>query len=122
LSIAERALYHQGHPLKLATDSASTLAAIPFLWNGDLLLGVAIALLPPAIVSLWLVATADLAPIRDSALGRYLRRHMGPIPQAMRLIAGLGMLAGAWTHSPLTMTVAVGAIAAIWLNGVMGKT
>ncbi|HKW78182.1 MAG TPA: hypothetical protein VJQ09_03720 [Candidatus Limnocylindria bacterium] len=114
---AERVLYHQVHPLKLAADIGSTLVAIPLLWDGELLLGLAIALGIPVAASAVVLATADLERIATSPLGAYLRRYMTPAVQALRLAMGLLVLYGAWVHSVAVIVVAIIVIVLAWTYG-----
>lgn len=119
MTFAERVLYHQVHPLKIATDIGATVVAIPLLWNGDLALGLAIVFLSPVVGSTIVMATADLAPYRDGAIGAYLRRYMGPLPQAIRLALGLTILFAAWIHNALVIVICVLLVAVVWLNGIL---
>lgn len=112
-------LYHQVHPLKIATDIGSSVVAILLLWNGDLVLGLAVALLAPVAGSAIVMATADLAPYRDGAIGAYLRRYMGPLPQAIRLALGLTILYAAWVRGAVVIVACVLLIAIVWLNGIL---
>lgn len=45
----ERYLYHQIHPLKLATDWGSAFVSLYFFWRHDLLIGPLILFVPSAI-------------------------------------------------------------------------
>ncbi len=117
MTLAERVLYHQVHPLKLAADIGCTLVAVPLLWNGDLALGLIVAFGTPVVASAVVLATADLSLTRDSAVGAYLRRHMTPPVQALRLTMGVAIVWGAWVHSAIAIAVAVVVVALAWANG-----
>ncbi len=71
---SERILYHQAHPLKLATDIGTTIIAVPILWQHDLVLGLFVALVPPVVVSALVLRFADLRAIASRRVGAYLLR------------------------------------------------
>ena len=121
MTLGERVLYHQVHPLTLAADIGSTLAAIPLLWIGELLLGIAVALGVPVIGSAIVLATADLAPIANSPVGEYLRRYMTPAMQAVRLVAGLALLWAAWVQSVPAIVACLAVVALAWANGLIWR-
>ena len=96
LSRAEQVLYHQVHPLKLATDILTAVLSLFLLAQHRLGLALLIMWAPSVIVSALFVRFGDFTRIRDSSLGAYLRRHMTPAKQALRF-AGLAIAAvGAW--------------------------
>ena len=118
MTFAERALYHQIHPLKVFTDAATAIIAIDLFWQHLLIPGLVIAVLPPVLVSAVLIRDIDLERYRHSALGAYLRRFMPPWMQALRLFgAGVAFLA-AWEHAPALVMLGLGLVAACWANGV----
>lgn len=46
----EKMLYHQIHPLKLATDISAEIVSLYLFWKHKLLAGMLAALVPPVIV------------------------------------------------------------------------
>jgi hypothetical protein len=116
---AERVLYHQVHPLKLAGDIGSTIVAIPLLWSGDLLLGLVVAFGIPVIASAAVLRWVPLDPIAQRPIGAYLRRYMTPPVQAVRLVLGVSALAGAWWHWPILIAAAVVGVALAWAHGLL---
>ena len=77
MDFREKKLYHQIHPLKLATDVGVMPPAVYFLWNHRILPAVMIAFMPPMLVSAVMMKwTPDLEGLKCSALGRYVRAHM----------------------------------------------
>ncbi len=114
---AERMLYHQVHPLKLATDISAAIASLVLLWQHELVAGLAVAFIPPVVVSALLLRSADLDAYRDRAVGAYLRRFMTPWVQALRLV-GFGVFAfGAWQRDPVVIVGALLLVAACWSYG-----
>ena len=51
MDFRERKLYHQIHPLKLATDIGVTPISLYFLWEHRILQAIFVGFVPPVIVS-----------------------------------------------------------------------
>lgn len=119
LTWEERILYHQIHPAKLVTDIASALAALLLLSSHALAAGLAVALLPPVAVSVWLVRRGELTSQKRSDFGKYVRKWMTPGAQGRRL-AGFGAMAyAAWTHSYPLMAFGVALVVHAWTAGLL---
>jgi hypothetical protein len=121
LTLKEKILYHQVHPLKLAVDIGCEPVSLYYFWRHDILLGLATHFIPPIAATLLVIRYVDLEPYKSSKTGGYLRRHMTAGVQAVRLIADLGMIASAWRHQPLLIVAAVVAIVAAWGSGWLRK-
>ena len=117
MTMKDRILLHQIHPTKLATDIGSGIFCLYFLWQHRLPLAILIAAVPPLIASGLLLRFADFEALERSALGVYVRRHMTPTMQAVRLCGFLAMVGGAWYHTPLAILGGVVVVAAGWLKG-----
>ncbi len=119
MTIQERSLYHQIHPLKLFTDWSTGLIALYLFWGHRLVAGLALALIPSIAVSLAIVRFADLEKYRQSPFGRYVGRYMTRTAQATRL-AGYGVMAvGAWYHAAWLIPIGLAVILAAWLHGLV---
>lgn len=66
MTVAERVLYHQAHPLKLATDVRSAILSLWLLAGHRLAVALLVMFLPPILMSIALVLWADVTAIRDS--------------------------------------------------------
>ena len=117
MTLREKALYHQIHPAKLATDILAEPISLYFFWRHDLALGLATHVLPPIIASALVMRFADLEPLKASPLGRYVGRHMTRTVEAARLAGDLVMVAGAWLRSPWLIALGLAIVAAAWLSG-----
>lgn len=117
MRLRERALYHQIHPAKLATDILAEPVSLYFLWRHELAVGLATHFLPPIIASALVMRFADLEPLRRSRLGRYVGRHMTHAVEASRLTGDLMMVAGAWLRDPWLIGLGLAVVAAAWLSG-----
>ena len=121
MTFAERALYHQIHPAKLFADMATALIGIDLFWHHQLLPGVIIALVTPALVSAALLHDGNLEPLRASRMGAYVQRFQPPWVQAVRLFGvGLAFYA-AWYQVPAGVLSGVAIVAACWVNGLVPR-
>ena len=122
MTLKEKILYHQIHPLKLATDIGCEPVSLYFFWQHDLVLGLATHFVPPIAASLILIGCADFEGIKSSKAGAYLQRHMTRTIEGIRLAGDIVMVFGAWLHRP-SLSVAGLAVAVIaWCGGCFGKT
>ena len=117
MRLREKALYHQIHPAKLATDILTEPVSLYFFWRHDLWIGLASHFGPPIAATGLLITLADLAPLKASRLGGYVSRHMTRAVQATRLAGDLVMVAGAWLRSPWIIAGGVAIVVAAWLSG-----
>jgi hypothetical protein len=121
MTLKDRILLHQIHPAKLVTDIGSGVLCLYFLWQHRLPIAVLIGAIPPLVASGLLLRFADLKTLQRSALGVYVRRHMTPAMQAVRLCGFLAMAGGAWYHTPLAILGGLVVVAAGWLKGAIFK-
>jgi hypothetical protein len=112
----ERALYHQVHPVKLATDVGTAVVSTVLLAQHELAAALAIMWLPSVVVSAALISWGDFAEVRRSRVGEYLRRDMTTGMQALRF-AGFGVVAlAAWAHVWALIPVGAGVILWGWFG------
>lgn len=121
MTLADKALIHQIHPAKLATDISSSLVSVWLLWQHSLVWGIVATFVPPAIASALVIRFAHLEPLRDSRLGRYVARIMTPATQGVRLAGALVMAVGAWQRSWLLVIAGLAVVAAAWARGLTGR-
>jgi len=117
----ERVLYHQIHPLKLATDLSAGFLSYYLLWRRRLGLGAAllVQLLPAMLVSGALIRWADLEPQRRSTFGRYIARSMTPSMQATRMAGNIVITVGAWRRRPRLLVIGHLLVLFGWLRGML---
>jgi len=115
----EKYLYHQIHPLKLATDWAAGLGSLYPLWHHHVLLGLLIMLIPPPLASFLVIRLATLEPQKQSALGRYLARYMTHTMEAARLVGMIIIALGAWLQSPAALVGGFLVIVLAWMRGLL---
>jgi N-acetylglutamate synthase-like GNAT family acetyltransferase len=117
MELRERVLYHQIHPLKLATDTATAFGASALLWRHHLASGLTLGLLPPLAVSAILLRWANLEPYQSSRFGRYVKTFMTRRVELARLAGMLPLWLGAWWRSLLAIAAGVVWILGCWLWG-----
>jgi hypothetical protein len=110
----EKVLYHQIHPLKLATDITGSAVSTWLMWRHELVLAMVIGWLPSIAVTLAMLRWMDFARQRDSALGRYVAFHMTRTAAAVRFAGQAVMWLGAWRHAAWWIPAGALIIAAGW--------
>jgi hypothetical protein len=117
MSWRERILYHQIHPLKLATDAGAAAGAAWLLWHRRLGLAVVVGFVPPLVASALVLGLADLDRLKRSAFGRYVALHMTHTMEAVRL-AGLAIFwLGAWFRLAWLLPIGLATVLAGWSRG-----
>jgi hypothetical protein len=119
MTLQEKVLYHQIHPLKLAADIGCEPVSLYFLWQHDLFIGLVTHFGPPVVASLWLIGRADLEPCKNSAGGAFLRRHMTRTVEVIRLAGDLAMIAGAWANRPSVIGCGLAVVVLAWCSGLV---
>ncbi len=121
MTLEEKKIYHQIHPVKLFTDIVTGFGAVYLLWLHDnLIVAVCLAFIPSTIVSMILIAKTDLEKYRDSAFGRYLRRHMASKASDWIRFGGFAvMLTGGWINKLWLIAVGFMIILFVWMKGLI---
>jgi len=119
MTLQEKALYHQVHPLKLGTDIISAIVSTYFLWIHNLPVGLLVMFIPAFVATGVIINVADLTWIRDSAIGRYLKWSMTHAMEALRFAVILPLSLGAWFHQPLLIALGLVMILFGWLRGLI---
>ncbi len=119
MTLKERALYHQIHPLKLAIDVLASVVSLYFFWQHQAVLGFALHFLPPLIVSGLLMRYGALEPYRNSSLGRYVAGNMTRTIEGVRLFGDLVTILGAWSHDWLLIAAGFVVVIGAWCNGLL---
>ncbi len=119
MTLQEKSLYHQIHPVKLLTDwSAGLIALYPF-WRHNLVAALLIAFLPSFVVSLVLIRFVNLEKKKQSAFGKYVRQYMTRSVEAVRFAGFVIMSIGAWYHAVWAIAAGLIIIILTWLRGVL---
>ena len=113
----EKRLYHQIHPLKLATDISAEIVSLYLFWKRRLLAGMLVFLVPPMIASALIMRLANLETYRQSAMGRYVRENMTPSAVAIRILGTVITHVGAWLRKPMLIPLGLATVLLGWLQG-----
>jgi hypothetical protein len=119
MTLKEKALYHQIHPLKLATDILASVVSLYFFWQHQMVIALALHFLPPFIASILLVRYGALEQYRDSSFGRYVAHNMTRTIEGVRLFGDLVTIVGAWSHDWLLLTAGFIVVFGAWCNGLL---
>ena len=119
MTFREKQLYHQIHPLKLATDISAEIVSLYLFWKRKLLAGLIAALLPPVIVSALIMRLVDLESYKQSAFGRYIRAYMTPPVVAVRILGTVVTHVGAWYRRPALIPLGLMIVLLGWLRGLL---
>ena len=118
MTIEEKRIYHQIHPLQLSVDLLTGFGAVYLLWNQHLILGVCIAFIPSTIVSLYIIAKVDLEKYKGSNFGVYIRKNMGSKSADWLRFGGFAvMLMGGWLNLLWLVAIGFGVVLLIWTKG-----
>jgi hypothetical protein len=119
MTLQEKSLYHQIHPVKLFTDwSAGLIALYPF-WRHNFVVALLIAFLPSIVVSLILIRFVNLEKQKKSSFGRYVRQYMTRSIETVRFVGFIIMAIGAWYHVVWVIVAGLMIIILTWLRGVL---
>ena len=119
MTLQEKALYHQIHPAKLATDIGATPIALYLLWQHSLIAGLIVTFVPSIIASFVIIRFVNLEPYKASAFGRYVGRYMTPATQLARVVGLVGMVVGAWLRLWWLIALSLLLVLLAWLRGVI---
>ena len=120
MNFREKKLYHQIHPLKLATDIGVTPVFLFFFWHHQIAPALLVGFVPPVVVSAaMMIWPADLEGLKNSSLGRYVSKHMTPTIEAVRFLTLVPMAWGAWTHRFSLIGLGLFVLLLAWCNGLI---
>lgn len=115
----EKGLYHQIHPLKLATDISAEIISLYLFWRRKLVAGLIVGVVPPMIVSFLLMRFANLEPYKQSGVGRHISVAMTPSAIMMRVLGTIVTHLGAWYRILVLLPTGLGIVLAGWLKGLL---
>src|SRR5262245_3601153 len=117
MDLAEKVLYHQIHPAKLAADITSSFLSTYLLWRRRFGLAMLIAFAPAILASALVLRFADLERLKQSPFGRYIRQFMTRRIEAWRFAGQIVIWLGAWYHQFWLIPAGIAAIIAAWMSG-----
>jgi hypothetical protein len=117
MTLLEKNLYQQIHPVRLLTDWSSGIYACYLFWNHLLIEGIVAAFVPSLIVSLIILRFADLEKLKNSQFGRYYKRTYNRTVDIVRFVGFVVMAAGSWNQSLQIAGVGFIIIIGTWTYG-----
>jgi len=121
MTLKEKMLYHQIHPLKLLVDISTSLLTSFFAWHHNVTWFLILFLIPSVIITVLLITYADLDRLKNSDFGRYIRVYMTRGIEAIRFGGQIIIWVAAWFHSPIFILIGALIIIGGWLNGKLLK-
>lgn len=118
MKLQEKTLYPQIHPLKLFTDLSEGIAALPPLWQNNLLTALLIMFVPPILVSFILIRFVNLEKYKQSSFGKYVHQYMTHSVEMIRFAGYVLMAAGAWYHYAWLIPIGFLVVVLAWLRGI----
>jgi hypothetical protein len=120
MTVTEKRLYHQLHPIKLFVDLSTAFGSIFLLWKHLLIESFLLAFIPSIMVSFALMKYVDLELYGSSAAGRYLRTYLNSrAVDGLRFSGFFVMLIGGWYHDLRLIVFGICVIAACWSYGLL---
>ena len=119
MTLGEKILYQQIHPLKLLTDSTVGFLALPLLWRHRLREALVVMFVPAIVVSVLIIRYVDLEPYKHSPFGGYVEQYMTREMEAVRSAGYLIVGLGAWHRRPWLVPLGVLVVLFGWFRGVL---
>ena len=94
MTIEEQLLYHQLHPAKLAADIAGSIVSTYLVWEHHFWWAMLGAFVPALLGSALVLRFANLGPLKQSRMGRYIVRFMNRWIEAWRFAGQVIMWVG----------------------------
>ncbi len=117
MTLLEKNLYQQIHPVRLLTDWSSGLYACYLFWHQLLVEGILAAFVPSLIVSLIILRFTDLEKLKNSTFGRYYKRTYTKAIDFTRFGGFAVMAAGSWNQSIQIAGIGLIIIIGTWTYG-----
>ena len=121
MTFKDKKLYHQIHPLKLLVDISTGFFTTYLAWEHNIFWFLITFFVPSVVISLLLVQFANLEPLKNSHLGKYIERYMTSTIEFIRISGQILMWVAAWYHLPLLIVIGFLIIVAGWCNGLLFK-
>jgi hypothetical protein len=120
MTLKEKQLYHQIHPLKLLTDISAEIISLYLFWRHELVAGLVLGIIPSIIVSVIMIKWANLEKYKQSTVGRYIKVNMTPLAVTLRILGTIVSHAGAW-YQPWLIPLGEGIVVLGWTLGLLRR-
>jgi hypothetical protein len=119
MTLQEKTLYHQIHPLKLFTDISAEFVSLYLFWKRKLIAGLFVMFVPPILASALIIRLANLETYKQSAFGRYVRLYMTSPVVLVRVLGTVMTHLGAWYRLPVLIPLGLMTVLLGWLRGIL---
>jgi hypothetical protein len=120
MAFREKKLYHQIHPLKLATDIGVTPISLYFLWQHRIAPAIVVGFATPVVVSVaMMIWPPDLERLKRSVLGQCISKYMTGTVEAIRFLSLVPMAWGAWIHNLWIIALGLVILLLAWCSGII---
>jgi len=119
MTLQEKTLYHQIHPLKLFTDISAEFVSLYLFWKRKLIAGLVVMFVPPILVSALIIRLANLETYKQSAFGQYVRLYMTLPVVLVRVLGTVLTHLGAWYRIPVLIPLGLMTVLLGWLRGIL---
>lgn len=120
MTLQEKNLFQQIHPLRLITDWSTGIGACYLFWQREIWYGVALSFLPSLLVSLLVIRFADLEKIMNSPFGAYFKRTYSKKVDLIRFAGFVVLAAASWWQLIPGMAAGLAIIVGTWTYGLFG--
>ena len=117
MDLAEKVLYHQIHPAKLAADITGSIISTYLMWHRRFGPAMFSAWVPAILGSALVLRFADLERLKQSRFGHYIQRFMTRRIEAWRFAGQIVMWIGAWYHQFWLIAAGIATVIAAWMSG-----
>jgi hypothetical protein len=114
MRLADKVVVHQIHPAKVGADVTASVVSNVLLWRARPKAALAVRVLLPLAGSAAVISLGDLGALAATRRGRYVRAHMPPSAQAVRLAGDAVMGLGARRRSLLLLAAGAALIVVGW--------
>jgi len=122
MRLADGAVIHQVHQLKIGADVAASVVSNILLWRDRPRTAMAVRLILPVAGSAAVLGLADLDGLSRTRRARYVLAHMPPSAQAVRLAGDAVMGLGAYRRSAPILVAGAAMIGIGWAHAVWPRT
>ena len=121
MTLQEKNLYQQIHPVRLATDWSTGIAAVYLFWIHELWIGVILSFIPSLIVSLFIIRFGNLEKLKNSRFGVYFKRTYNKTVDLIRFGGFVVFSASSWFHFIAGIALGLLIIILTWIYGLLIK-
>lgn len=121
MTLQEKSMYQQIHPLRLTVDWVTGLTACYLFWLHDMVNGLIVAFIPSLLVSLFVIRFGELEKLKNSSFGKYYKRTYSKTIDLVRFGGFVIMSGSAWYNFAEGIVGGIVVVIATWTYGMFLK-